>query len=1399
MGASAARAQKPAKDAGESRSSGTSATSVGSVGGGAGGSMLTPAARIAQLKLVVGRAGDRYEREADAVASRVTSGPAGAQPIISRVTPGSLAPLQAEAAEDRDEERGEVQRADRTGRDPTPSSSGPRDAETAIREGGRGRPLDPATRGTLEARMGVDLSGVRVHTGPRAEAASAGLRARAFTRGSDIWLGRGESPTDLGLLAHEATHVVQQGAGVRRKPAESEHKDEEEEPVQGGFWGNIYDSVADTLGDIAEWAVDKVVEFGWRLLEQISPEFARTVHEIVDEGILNWLGRQVARAWDGVIAGLRILIPFEGAQELIGVFAGLVERAASIVVALLSGDCEPLMDAISDLKDFVTEVLGVAWDKLTELLEPVGTFFRDLWNDFGAPAVEWLQEFGGAVWDGIQELGRRFWAWIRPVREAAERIWNWFKELLFGPDEGGDSGSEGGVIGWITRKAGEAWDWVKEQTRPVWSPVVQLAELVAEYIPPAFIREIGEAAQDLSAELNTVSEGMDGGDGVPEGRDTLASVLPSIEQIISTIRSVIVGAGALLSNAIGFIAGAVTGLIERLNGNSWLSWLGGALGWLADLVNSVLTWSQVQVEGLFNWLVQGFDALTPFIRLLLQAVRKVITIYADLAQLPLLVLSSIWQLVPACIREPIETFIKEQILSRIPVFGQFFSNPDLWPRVRDTALSILRTLFVEGDLARAAWMFFQAVLSIFGVPAQLVVEILAKAAQALGDILTDPIGFLVNTLRAMKAGFLRFFEYFGTHLLNGIAGWLFGVVREAGVQPPSDFSLRSILDFVLEVFGITEENIFARLALRVGRGVVDRLRRALEFATGVWSFISALVTEGPAGLWRELTERLSNLWDQVVEGVIGYVTEQLIGWATRWIIALLDVSGIMPVVNALIAIYHAIESFMRYLRQMLEIVSRVLDGILGIARGAIDEAAGYLEGALASSLPVAIGFLANQAGLGNLSTRLREILDSVRGRVDAAIDWLIDRALRVGRAILDMVRRGVATVRAGAAAVREWWRRRVRFRGADGRDHQLYFRGSGTGAELTIESRPQPFLTWLRSAPDGDDKTNALAMYEELRRTQRASPPGTGDAAASSGGETQEQRIVRLTHELSNVAARLVTEDTDVPEATSPEYGSLRDGFGTSVVVRRLTRRIPPGDQPGVEGGLWDVLAQRRRGRGSYYIRGHLLNHHLGGPGHTWANLTPLTRSANTSMSSSFEESVKTAVVTNSKTVRFEVTAVSGSSPDRSAEIQALRNPEQPNDEDRILADVLEAERAVPERVTGSAQEFGPNDDVEGGTATGPMVATLNQANTIERSLADYSVTDSARVRVSLSDPSQIAAIRSLPGIDEQIAARIIAKHTEGFVFRTQSQFLEATGAPAGIFDGFRSSSRFTVRLYSRT
>ncbi len=88
--------------------------------------------------------------------------------------------------------------------------------ETLDASAGSGRPLDSSTRTEMGSRFGFDFSMVRVYTGADAHAMNESIRARAFTHGHDVYFRRGEydprSATGKSLLAHELTHVLQDGA-----------------------------------------------------------------------------------------------------------------------------------------------------------------------------------------------------------------------------------------------------------------------------------------------------------------------------------------------------------------------------------------------------------------------------------------------------------------------------------------------------------------------------------------------------------------------------------------------------------------------------------------------------------------------------------------------------------------------------------------------------------------------------------------------------------------------------------------------------------------------------------------------------------------------------------------------------------------------------------------------------------------------------------------------------------------------------------------------------------------------------------------------------------------------------------------------------------------------------------
>ena|GEM_PF-3589356 len=167
-----------------------------------------------QPKLTVGAPDDAFEHEADQVADQVMRMPesgvaaASAPPRVQRRCADCEEELRAK------EEPGE-----------TPEVPHGFAQRFAALHGG-GRPLPAAERAFFEPRFGRDFGGVRLHNGPAASDLARSVHARAFTLGDSIVLGDGQyAPGTSGgrqLLAHELTHVVQQGgASVRDSDASS--------------------------------------------------------------------------------------------------------------------------------------------------------------------------------------------------------------------------------------------------------------------------------------------------------------------------------------------------------------------------------------------------------------------------------------------------------------------------------------------------------------------------------------------------------------------------------------------------------------------------------------------------------------------------------------------------------------------------------------------------------------------------------------------------------------------------------------------------------------------------------------------------------------------------------------------------------------------------------------------------------------------------------------------------------------------------------------------------------------------------------------------------------------------------------------------------------------------------
>lgn len=174
----------------------------------------------AQAKLTVGQPNDKYEQEADRVAGQVMAMPYDRLQRQPQVEEEQEA-VQAKSLADRitpliqrEQEPNEEEEIAQAKKDGGPSfSTSVESGVNAIRTGGS--PLPESTRSFFEPRFGKDFSGVRIHNDSNANHVARSLNAKAFTTGRDVVFGSGQyapdSRTGRALLAHELTHVVQQG------------------------------------------------------------------------------------------------------------------------------------------------------------------------------------------------------------------------------------------------------------------------------------------------------------------------------------------------------------------------------------------------------------------------------------------------------------------------------------------------------------------------------------------------------------------------------------------------------------------------------------------------------------------------------------------------------------------------------------------------------------------------------------------------------------------------------------------------------------------------------------------------------------------------------------------------------------------------------------------------------------------------------------------------------------------------------------------------------------------------------------------------------------------------------------------------------------------------------------
>ncbi|MEU6272061.1 hypothetical protein ABZ871_06510 [Streptomyces populi] len=287
----------------------------------------------------------------------------------------------------------------------------------------------------------------------------------------------------------------------------------------------------------------------------------------------------------------------------------------------------------------------------------------------------------------------------------------------------------------------------------------------------------------------------------------------------------------------------------------------------------------------------------------------------------------------------------------------------------------------KGLIAKAKDAVVGAIQTIIELK-NMLLGVLAKAAGAVMRILKDPIGFLRNLVSAVSAGLRQFIGNIAEHLKKGLVSWLLGAAAGAGLALPAKFDLKGIIQLIAGLLGLTWSNIRARITRK---GVPDRAVSAAEQSVPV---AQALQREGPAGAVEHIKESVGDLKSTVLQKLTAYLVPTVIVAGIGWIVSLLTPASAF--VRAVKGIIDIVTFVVTQGGQIVQFVHSILDAVVAIANGGGGGVPALIEGALAASIPVLLGFLASLLGIGNLAGKVRQVFTAVARPVNKAIDRIVD-------------------------------------------------------------------------------------------------------------------------------------------------------------------------------------------------------------------------------------------------------------------------------------------------------------------------------------------------------------------------------------------------------------------------
>jgi hypothetical protein len=539
---------------------------------------------------------------------------------------------------------------------------------------------------------------------------------------------------------------------------------------------------------------------------------------------------------------------------------------------------------------------------------------------------------------------------------------------------------------------------------------------------------------------------------------------------------------------------------------------------------------------------------------------------------------------------------------------------------------------ITGDFAEALRIAVQAACDIAGIDSKPIFDFIDRAASQVTAILKDPKTFFNNLMTAIGGGVRNFSKNIKQHLIKGLIGWLTGALSEANLSLPATFDAPGILSLVMQILGLTYENIKAKVIKKFPPSA--KVFGAIE--SGI-EIVQRLLREGPMALWEEVKQKFSNLKEIVMSGIRDFVIATVVKEGIAWLLSLLNPAA--AIVKLLKLVFDLVMFLVERFQQIKDFVMSVYNSIVAIASGNLSQAKQAVEDALSRSLPVVISLLASLAGLGGIGKTVKNIIGKVTKPINKIIDSLITRMVNFAKKLLKKGKAAAKKVKEKVLSLIQWWTKKKNFKDTTGHSHQLYYKGKSENAQLYVASYDPVMLKNLftqkmKEATSQDQsnfttndvmnaknyyETNLIPLESKLKQVDKIYKNGPGakqlSAEKKAKGINENKKLVQ---DLERVQAEFTSKylsklfgstSDDYPPPKLPVMADNKkaSSFTADYIVKGKKFKVQPGTESGQHVGNldgWSQLQAAKLTDQSQWVRMHLLPHKLGGNA-VDSNLTP--------------------------------------------------------------------------------------------------------------------------------------------------------------------------------------------------